>query len=152
MRKSIFYFCGLLFLISCYGIDVPEFKAITEFTATSDGSNVILKGDGIFYNPNKKKLYLKNADICVFLNGEPVATIKEKFYLDIPPEQEFTVPLSINIDPDLVKELVKNNALSLLAGKGLSLKYKGKIRVKSSGLPVTVPVNEEISINLNDLL
>jgi hypothetical protein len=139
-------------LISCYGIEVPEFKAITGFTATSAGSNVILRGNGIFYNPNKKKLYLKSADIRVYLNEEPVARIKEKFYLDIPPEQEFTVPLSIDIGPDLVRELVKNNALSLLAGKEMSLKYKGWIRMKSSGLPVTVPVNEEILINLNDLL
>ncbi len=152
MMRNVIIFSGLVLLISCTKLQCPEFKTISGFTVTGSGDKVILKGTGVFYNPNKTKLMLKNADVSVYLNEQLITRIEEKFNMEIPPEQEFMIPMIIELDQDRVKALVTENALSLLTGRELSLKYKGRIRIKSSGFPLIVPIDEEISINLNDLL
>lgn len=142
----------LVFISACSKIDPPEFRSIDDLQVNTVDSIISISGQGRFFNPNKSKLLLKSADIAVSVNDRQFTRIKKDFNLTILPEQEFVIPLSLDLNRAQVKTFLKRNAVQLLLGNGVYVKYKGNIRVRTHGIGIRVPVNEEKSINLGDFL
>jgi LEA14-like dessication related protein len=142
----------LSILGSCSNVKAPEFKSIKDLVADANGKVITVKGMGLFYNPNTTKMVLKSANIEVFMNEQSITRINRKFDLLLLPEHEFVVPLEVDLNQDQIRELIKNNALQLLLGKGLKFTYKGNIRVRAYHVTIKVPLYQDISVNVNDLL
>jgi LEA14-like dessication related protein len=147
---------ALLFMIfsigACSKIGAPEFKSIDDLRVDSDDTIISIIGQGRFYNPNKYRMLLKSADISVSINDQSFTHIKNDFNLVILPEQEFLVPISMDLNQEQVRTFLKKNAFQLLLGSGVHIKYKGNIRVRARGIGIRVPVNDEKSVNLRDFL
>ena len=142
----------LIFITACSRIDAPEFRSIDDLQVNTRDSIISISGQGRFFNPNKSRLLLKSADIVVSVNDQQFTRIKKDFNLTILPEQEFKVPLSLDLNRAQVKTFLKRNTVQLLLGNGIHIKYKGNIRVRTHGIGIKVPVNEEKSINISDFL
>ncbi len=92
-----------------------------------------------FYNPNKYRLKLKNADLDVYLNGARLGKMNVSKAVVIPRLDTFTVPVSIAVD---LKNLLPN-ALQLAFSSDMSVKLQGNIKAGRHGVYKNVPVNYE---------
>lgn len=142
----------ILLFTACSKVDAPVLRSIDSLNVDTGDSLISISGQGRFYNPNKSKMLLKSADIAVSVNDQQFTRIKKDFNLTILPEQEFVIPLSLDLNRRQVKSFLKRNAVQLLLGNGVHVKYKGNIKVRAHGFGIKVPVNEEKSINLRDFL
>ena len=149
------YFCIIfvsIILGACSKIQAPVFKTVTDLTVNTKDSIISVDGNGVFYNPNKSRIFLKSADIQVFINDQYFTAISRDFNLALVPESEFSIPLDIKLNNDQVHRFLKKNAIPLLMGNGIHFRYKGNIRVKAYHMGLKVPVNREVSINLKNFL
>ena len=90
------------------------------------------------------------ANIEIFINDQYFTKIDRKYNLSLEPEQEFTVPLDFTLNNNQVRTFLKKNAIQMLLGNSIHIKYKGNIRVKAYSVGIRVPVNDEKSFNLRD--
>ena len=145
----------LLFLISvliagsCSVISAPEFKSIDDLSLTNRNDSLRIRGNALFYNPNKRKIFLKEADIDVRINDNFAGSIENKYNLLVMPGVDFIVPLEVKLARKQIQDLIKNNALQILLGRNIRINYSGYIRLKASGILVKVPVSRETSVGLN---
>src|SRR5690606_11726606 len=111
--------------------------------ATTD---LTLKANAVFYNPNKMRGKLKNIDVEIFVNGKKAANVKQKYNEKIPAQSEFTIPLQVNL---AMKELGTLETLwGLIGGKKFEVRYKGSIRLSYKGVPFSVPVEYKDDIRV----
>lgn len=149
MLKFLSSFVFVLILhSSCTRLEQePEFRRIDNLAvAKSSGSDVMLKGDAIFYNPNKVMVKLKKINIDVEFGGKSIGAINQALNTKIPAQAEFTVPLEASFDISSVGLL--SGLLSIFGGKKVEVHYKGTIQVSVYGIPTTVPVDytEELKL------
>ena len=106
----------------------------------------VLRGEAVFYNPNRLRMKLKEINVEVFVDGEKSAHADQKLNSLIPANDEFTVPLEIRLN--LKKIGLLDTVLNLLSGKKYEIHYKGYIRVRVHGVAVKVPVDYSDEIRL----
>ncbi len=153
MKRRAFYVIFLLLIFNaCSKIQAPEFKNITDLSVDTIDTLITITGNGLFYNPNKSKIVLRSADIDVFINDQLFTRINNEYNLTLTPEKEFSIPLVVKLNHNQVENFLKKNAVGLLLGNGIQLKYKGNIRVKAFSMKIKVPVNKEISLRLKNFL
>lgn len=152
MKFPFFYILVILLLSSCSGIQAPEFKSISDLSVNTEGDSISINGKGLFFNPNKSKILLRNADIEVFINDQSFTKINKDFNLILAPESDFTIPLDIRLNSQQVNRFLKSNAVLLLLGNKIHIRYKGNIKVKAYSMRIKVPVDREISLDLKSFL
>jgi hypothetical protein len=78
--KKLFCVSGLLFLLSCclFTSCVPkeeiQFKSVQDLgVETDEKGEPILRGNAVFYNPNKVRMKLRKVNIEIFVNDKTSA-------------------------------------------------------------------------------
>ncbi len=136
MKQVIFALIVVLFgAASCRQPKDLVYKSVQNF-GLQKGKALM---DISFYNPNRYKLKLKNADLEVFLNGARLGKMNVNKAVAIPRMDTFTVPVSIDVD---LKNLLPN-ALQLAFSSDMSVKLQGNLKAGRHGVYKSVPVNYE---------
>jgi LEA14-like dessication related protein len=146
--RMIYWFSVISFLVlSCAPKEQVVFRAVNNLVVDAglDGEPV-LRGDAVFYNPNKMQTKLKEINVSVLVDDKNAAVSNQSMDLLVPRQSEFTVPLEVKLS---LKEFTLMDAvIGLLGGKTYKIKMVGFIRVKVHGLTVKVPVkySEEVKL------
>ncbi|SRR5690606_4742540 len=136
---------------SCQPLIGPEFKDIADLDINMAGfTSVNVKGDALFYNPNKRTIHIQHVDMDVAVDGEKVTNISQAFDIKAKGMSDFTVPIDLNLS---LKDLQINSissALSILGGEERKVHFKGKIKVKAYGIGFNVPIDhvEKLKVRL----
>lgn len=145
-------FLGLaisLGLISCGSMKEPEFRSIENIRVTELGAtHSMLALDLHYFNPNKSKLKLKEAEGDAWLDGKLLGHFVVDTMVNIPAKSDFRLPVSLQLD---MSQVVRNTIHTLLNPE-VQLKVEGKARVGKGGIFIRYPMKYEGKINLSKLL
>ena len=129
-------------LSGCKKPEAPEFKTISNVEVVLMGiDKAMLKGDALFYNPNKSSILISDVEIDVFLDEVKVAGIDKTYDITVKGMSEFSVPLEIQVHLKDLKMDSLGAILDLFTKRERQLRYLGKVRVKAYGVPFSVPVD-----------
>lgn len=135
--------------VGCQPLIGPEFKDIAGLKVNMAGfTSVNVKGDALFYNPNKRTIHIQHVDMDVAVDGEKVTNISQAFDIKAKGMSDFTVPIDLNLS---LKDLQINSissALSILGGEERKVHFKGKIKVKAYGIGFNVPIDHVESLKV----
>jgi len=152
MRIIISTFFGCFFLAflvwSCVPKEQVVFSSVNNLTLDVGlGGNPVLKGDAIFFNPNKIKATLKEIKVEVLVDGKKAALVDQQMELLVQGNSDFTVPIEAKLD---IKEFGLIDAvIGFFGGKSYQIQMIGYLRVKARGVTIKVPVkyNQEVKLN-----
>ena len=140
MRNKLIFLPLLLLAAACVPKEQVVLRVIRNVTIDVglDGEP-LLKGEAVFFNPNKVRMKLKAINIDVFVDGKKSAIVNQKFNALIKPQSEFTVPLEVQLSLKDISLL--DTLFSLLGGKEYEIHFLGNVRVHVRGIPIKVPVD-----------
>jgi len=143
IKKLLFLFLvALIILNGCVQPESPELRSIDEVKVEMISLKIVrLKSEAILYNPNKSSMVLKESVIDIELDGEKIASVNKRYDLKINRESEFTVPLEVDIQLSDLNLDALGAALGILSNKGKEIHFVGKIKVRTYGVPFTIPVD-----------
>jgi len=136
-------------LLSCGSVKNPDFKGIENARMTQTGlkkSSLFL--DLYYFNPNKSRLTLKNAEGDAWVEGIPLGHFTVDTLIRIPANADFRVPLELKIDMNYYLQ----NMASILSNKEVAFKIEGRARVGKSGIFINHSINYEGKKNLSEFL
>ena len=150
MKKGlVFFFLMAVGLSSCNKPESPQFKHLENISVELESlSSANLHAEAVLYNPNKNTITIKGADIEILVDNKVVAVLDKDYDIKVKGNEDFTIPLDVQIK---LKDLNLNaigSALGLLGGSGQEVHYVGKIRVKAYGVPFSVRVDYKENINI----
>ncbi|MFO0507802.1 MAG: hypothetical protein ACK5YS_02905 [bacterium] len=124
------------------------FRSVNNLTLDVGlGGNPVLKGDAIFFNPNKLKATLKEIKVEVLVDGKKAALVDQQMELLVRGNSDFTVPLEAKLD---VKEFGLIDAvIGFFGGKSYQIEMTGYLRVKARGVMIKVPVKYSQEVKLS---
>lgn len=137
----------LIAIISCVPKEEVVFKGVQNISIEQDEKGEpILKGEAIFYNPNKVKMKLKEIYVDVLVNGKPSAQVRQNLKITIPAESDFSVPVLAQLS---LKELgLLDTIVNLLGGKKFDVQYSGYVRIAVHGVTIKVPFTYQEQLRL----
>ncbi len=140
IKKCFLVLVTFSLLYSCKAPRMLEYKNVAHLKLQQVGvKQTTLSMDIRLYNPNRYAVKLKEADIAVSLNGNPLGKMKVEGKQTI--NRLDTCSLPVLMDVDL--KHVLSNALGLLLGNDMKIKLTGTVKAGRRGAYVTVPVNYE---------
>lgn len=137
----------LFFACSCLPKEQVVFKTVKNIELiTSEDGKVLLKGDAIFFNPNKIQTKLKEINVDVLVDGKKTATVDQEMNLVVPGKSDFAVPVEAQLKLEEMNLL--DAVVGFLGGKRYQITFAGYLRVAVHGVTIKVPVkyNEEIKM------
>ncbi len=140
---------GLLLCLLAAGCLPKEqvvFKTVKNIELTTEGGRVMLKGDAIFYNPNKTQTKLKEIDVDVLVDGKKAASVDQQMNLPVKGRSEFTVPIEAQLELGEINLL--DAVVGFLGGKTYQVTFSGNLRVAVHGVTVKVPVKYNETVKL----
>jgi hypothetical protein len=137
---------GLL-VSSCLPKEQVVFKSVKNLVLDGglDGEP-LLKGEAVFFNPNKIQTKLKEINVDILVDGKKAARVDQQMNLVVPGKSEFTVPIQANIS---LKDFgLLDAVIGFFGGKSYNVQFTGYLRVAVHGITVKVPVkyNEEVKL------
>jgi hypothetical protein len=136
-----------LLVWSCLPKEQVVFRSIKNLSLDG-GSNgdPILKGEAIFFNPNKIQTKLKEINIDVLVDGKKTASVDQQMNLVVPGKSEFTVPIEAKLSLQEIGLL--DTVIGFFGGKTYKVQFTGYLRVAVHGVTVKVPVkyNEDVKL------
>jgi hypothetical protein len=137
---------GLL-VSSCLPKEQVVFKSVKNLVLDGglDGEP-LLKGEAVFFNPNKIQTKLKEINVDILVDGKKAARVDQQMNLIVPGKSEFTVPIQANIS---LKDFgLLDAVIGFFGGKSYNVQFTGYLRVAVHGITVKVPVkyNEEVKL------
>jgi len=144
----IFFYLPLVFLIleGCVPKESVEFRKVLNVRVEMVSALPVLKGDLVFYNPNKTRSKLKKIELDILVNDKKAGSVNQTLNQQIEGNSEFTVPIEVNV---ALKELgLMDTLINLFGGKKYSVRLVGKIKVSIHGFSVNVPVDHKEEIKL----
>jgi hypothetical protein len=148
-NSRVFGCISLTFLVwSCVPKEQVVFRSVNNLTLDVGlGGNPVLKGDAIFFNPNKLKATLKEIKVEVLVDGKKAALVDQQMELLVRGNSDFTVPLEAKLD---VKEFGLIDAvIGFFGGKSYQIEMTGYLRVKARGVMIKVPVKYSQEVKLS---
>ena len=143
---SLFF---VVLLLSCRAIKSPDFLNIQNpRLQTFDLNETTLAMDLHYFNPNKTRLKLKEAEGDAFIDGVMLGHFKMDTLINIPANEEFTLPVKLKID---MKNILQNSITSFLKTEVL-IKLDGKARVGKGSFFIHYPIRYEGKQNISELL
>lgn len=135
-------------LSSCAPKEQVVFKAVNNLMLDVGLSGQpSLKGDALFFNPNKIKATLKEISVEVLVDGKKAALVDQMMELLVPGNSNFTVPIEAKLD---IKEFGLIDAvIGFFGGKSYQVEMVGYLRLKVRGVTVKVPVRYKQEVKLN---
>ena len=153
MKSTILWLAlGVIILAGCQKPVEPEFKTISDlkFIKLQQGQ-IALEGEAIFYNPNKNGLTLLGTDLLVDIEGTEAKVI-QKSKVKVKGQQEFSVPLRVELSLDDINNILIPKALELLGGSKLKMHFKGNIEMKVMGAKFNIPIDHRHKFSLDSKL
>ena len=148
-NSRVFGCISLTFLVwSCVPKEQVVFRSVNNLTLDVGlGGNPVLKGDAIFFNPNKLKATLKEIKVEVLVDGKKAALVDQQMELLVPGNSDFTVPIEAKLD---IKEFGLIDAvIGFFGGKSYQIEMTGYLRVKARGVMIKVPVKYSQEVKLS---
>lgn len=141
-----------MLLASCTLTKKPTFKKVDKIEIIkADLSEISLKADAVFENPNHLKGTLSIEDLQVFIDEANVGTINATEF-KVPAKSDFTIPLEGTFSLSKIYKENKNNLLSSVLKAAftdsLSVRYKGKIKYHLGDFSYPYKIDEEQTIIL----
>ncbi len=136
----------LLAVTSCLPREQVVFKSVNNLVVDGNGGVPVLRGEAVFFNPNKIQTRLKEIKVEVLVDGKLAAQVDQIMDLAVPRNSEFTVPIEAKLS---LKEIgLLDAVIGFFGGKTYQVQFTGYLRVKVHGLVVKVPVkyNEEVKL------
>lgn len=135
-------------LYSCQSAQPPEFLGLEDVHANNLSlQQSVLAARIKFYNPNGFAIQMKKAELDIFLNNQLADHYLLDSTINIPAKDTFYVPASLRLD----LRQVLNTALQSLFNKEVKIRIDGRIKLKRSGFPFSVPVHYEGSQAIDGL-
>ncbi|MEO7961126.1 MAG: LEA type 2 family protein, partial [Ginsengibacter sp.] len=91
------------------------------------------------YNPNNFGLQLKNSDLDIYIDGNKFGHSLSDSLITIPKRAIFILPVKFDID---MQNLFKN-VLKTVAGKEVTIKLTGKLRIGKGNVFMSLPLSYE---------
>lgn len=135
-------------VVSCVPKEPVVFKSVNNLTVDVGlTGEPVLKGDAIFYNPNKIQTKLKEINVEILVDGKKAAFVDQNMDLLVKAKSDFTVPIEAKLD--LNKFGLLDAVIGFFGGKRYQVLLVGYLRVTVHGVSIKVPVkyNEEIKLN-----
>ncbi len=150
MKKGLFFLILVLIgLGACNTPESPQFKYLENVVVDLESlSTANLHADAVLFNPNKNNITIKKAKIDIMMADQTIAVLDKDFNIKAIGNEEFTVPLDVQIKLKDLNLNAINSALGLLGGKGQEIRYLGRIRVKAYGVPFSVKVDYKDNIQI----
>jgi LEA14-like dessication related protein len=115
-----------------------------SLSLSSVSSNeVLLKGEGLFYNPNSMSLTLQEMNVKLFVNDEEMGVCQQELNQKIKSKSDFTVPIEVKFPPDKLYKNLFQGLLGMLTKQEYEVRYVGEVKMKAYGVSFTVPVDEK---------
>jgi len=133
--------------VSCVPKDEVVFKGVKNISVEQNENNEpVLRGEALFYNPNKERMKLKEIYADVLVNGKPSAQVRQNLKLTIPAQSDFSVPVLAQLS---LKELgLLDTIVNLLGGKKFDVQYTGYVRIAVHGVTIKVPFTYQEQLRL----
>ncbi len=132
---------------SCVPKEQVVFKSIKNLVLDGGmGGSPVLKGEAMFFNPNKMQTRLKEIKVDVMVDGKKAAEVDQLMDLRIPKQSDFTVPIEAKLS--LQDMGLLDAVIGFFGGKTYQVQFVGYIRIVKHGVTIKVPVkyNEEIKL------
>ncbi len=143
------YFILICFSFSCGPLKEPDFREIENVHITKFGlTESSLTLDIHYFNDNKFRLKLKNAEGDAWLENNFLGHFSMDTLIHIPAKGDFTIPIKLKVD---MGKILKNSLLTLLA-KEVKIRVEGKARVGKGLIYINYPIRYEGMQNLEKLL
>ena len=140
MKKTYFVLLAILFLFSCSRPKDLVYQKTQNFGVQTSGlKQTQVTMDVCLYNPNNYRLKLKDANLDVFINGNPVGKMSVKERISIPKLDTFSIPVTLNVN----LQNAFSNALEILFNGEVNLKLTGSLKASRHGVYITIPVDYE---------
>ncbi len=147
IRNSLIFFLILVHLNGCASYEEITFKSISSLQLVGkEKGKLLLRGNINVYNPNKKVIVVKKAQIRVLKDGNELGVVIPDAGLKLQPEQDLTIPFTAEVE--LTGGGIIDGILSFLTKKDVLLQFKGYIVVKVGLVPVRIPVDFTEKIRL----
>lgn len=139
----------LLSVSSCKQIKDPEFRGINNVTIDKIGTGgAILKMEVHYYNPNKSRVSVKEAEGDAWLNGTGLGHFLMDTLIRIPAKADFVLPVKLQVDMNKLLQ----NSISILLNPEVVIKIEGNAKIGKSGIYIRYPVRYEGKQNVAGLL
>jgi len=138
----------LILLGGCIPKESVEFRKVLNVQFEMVSKSPMLKGDIVFYNPNKTRSKLKKIELDIFVNDKKTGSVSQTLNQKIEGSSEFTVPIEVSLT---MKELgLMDTLINIFGGKKYTVRLVGKIKVSIHGFSVNVPVDykEEVKLKM----
>jgi LEA14-like dessication related protein len=138
-----------LLLFSCGSIKEPEFKGIENVRSSQLGLNEsTLLLDLHYFNPNKSRLNLKEAEGDAWLNGISLGHFIVDTLIRIAPLEDFRLPVKLKMDMSHFLQ----NTMSFFLKKEVLVKIDGMAKVGKAGIFIRYPIHYEGKQDLGELM
>ena len=140
---------SLFFLPSCGSVKEPDFKSIENVKVSKFGlSESTLSLDLRYYNPNKFRVKLQNAEGDAWIENNYLGHFSMDTLIHVPANGEFRLPVKLQVD---MGKILKNSLVAFLA-KEVVIRVEGKARLGKGFVFINYPIRYEGKQNLGDLL
>ena len=129
---------GLLFIAACGNPKELVYQDVKNFKVHQLSLTPEVGMDVQFYNPNTFGMTLKDANIDVFINDQPIgkATLNTSF--KVPGLDTFLLPVKLNANLSNVFA----NAIAILANRNVKVRLDGNV-MAGRGVFVNIPIHYE---------
>ncbi len=153
MKNQSFTFTAtlisLLILPSCVSLKEPDFRGIENIRISRLGlTESTLNLDLHYFNPNKSKLNLKQAEGDAWLDGNLLGHFTIDTLIKIPATGDFRLPVMLEMN---MKKLLQNSTALLLKNE-VTLRVQGKAKIGKGGVFINYPIRYEGKQRTEDLM
>ena len=148
MKRRLVVLLALLGISGCIPKKNVEFRRILNVRMETVSKTPVLKGDVVFYNPNKTESKLEKIELDILIGEKKAGTVNQILNQKIEGEAEFTVPIEVNVS--LKESGLLDTLINIFSSKKKQLRILGKVKVRVHGIGINVPVDhtEEIKLKL----
>lgn len=147
MRHLFIIVSSLVLLSSCESITNPTFERVENVKLEEvNTKRLLVTADMIIHNPNPFAVDLDAADMFAVVEEIELAHIKQTFGTEMPANEEFKMP--VRIDMDLTKLYADDplgaisKGLKIMSEKKLDVSFQGEIKVGKGKAMVSVPIDQ----------
>jgi LEA14-like dessication related protein len=139
--SPLLYLALLTILLASCAVPKPlEYRSFKNFTIQKVGfASTTLKMDLVYFNPNNFGLELKKTDIDIFINDDFLGHTTQEYQISIPKKEEFSMPVSINLD---MKNILRNSMNALFSNQ-VMVKITGSVKVGKANTFISFPIRYE---------
>ena len=126
----------ILIFIGCKKPEPLQFRGLQNFSVkeiSTDSATLI--SDVVFYNPNQFSVELKNIESDFYANDHLLSHYNRDTLIKVPAATEMKIPVKLRVS----LQPILNNALAAFLNQEINLRAKGKTKIGSSGVFITIP-------------